>query len=225
MRRGGMTETRREMPPKFSNSRPNLYERLRRVLRRDPVWPEIWKGATIDLCAMALDAHNRSIASHCFRVAELASRLTQQFDWGGEREVDIVHNAGWLHDLGMIGIRDDILNKAGQVNEEEWEVVRRHPDIGADMMAPHPALAAFAPIVRHHHEHWDSSGYPVGLKGTDIPLGARIMAVAEAFDTITHERVYSARVLTPVEAIRDISEHSGYWYDPVVVDALQALYE
>ena len=214
-----MAETRREMSPKFSNSRPNLYERLRGVLWRDPVGPERWKLATIDLCAMAIDAHNRAIASHCFRVAELASRLTRKLG-RSQRDIELLSIAGKLHDLGMIGVRDDILNKAGQVNEEEWEVVRRHPDIGADMMAWHPALAAFAPIVRHHHEHWDSSGYPVGLKGTDIPLGARIMAVAEAFDTITHERVYSARVLTPVDAIRDINKHSGSWYDPAVVAAL-----
>ena len=219
-----MAETRREMSPQFSNSRPNLYERLRRVLRRDPVWPEIWKGATIDLCAQVLDARSREIASHCFRVAELASRLTQQLDWGAEREVDIVHNAGWLHDLGMIGVRDDILNKPGRMTLEDWEIMRRHPDIGADILAQHPALAVVAPIVRHHHERWDGSGYPAGLKGEVVPIGARIVAVAESFDFITNRWLYRANPLSAVDAIRDISEHSGSWYDPVVVNALRGLY-
>jgi response regulator RpfG family c-di-GMP phosphodiesterase len=219
-----MVETRREMSLKSSNSRRNLYERLRRVLRRDTFSQEIWTGATIDLCAQVLDACSRQIASHCSRVAELASRLTQQFDSGGKREVDIVHTAGWLHDLGMIGIRDDILNKVGPLSEDEWEIVRRHPDIGADILAQHPALAAVAPIVRHHHERWDGSGYPAGLKGDVVPTGARIVAVAESFDFITNKWIYRPKPLSTVDAIRDISEHSGSWYDPAVVDALHALY-
>jgi HD-GYP domain-containing protein (c-di-GMP phosphodiesterase class II) len=100
--------------------------------------------------------------------------------------------AGMLHDLGMIGVRDDILNKPGPLREDESEIVRRHPDIGADMIRWHPALAAVAPLVRHHHERWDGSGYPAGLKGEVVPMGARILAVAESFDTITNKRIYRA---------------------------------
>jgi response regulator RpfG family c-di-GMP phosphodiesterase len=220
---GEMAETGRQMSSKFSNSRSNLYERLRRVLRRDTVWPEIWKGATIDLCAMVLDARSRVIASHCFRAAELAARLAQLLDLG-EQDVDTVSTAGSLHDLGMIGVFDDVLNKPGSLTREEWVVMKRHPTTGADFLAPHPALAGVAPIVRHHHERWDGSGYPDGLKAEVVPMGARIVAVAESFDFITNKWLYRGDPLTALDAIRDISEHSGSWYDPAVVDALRALY-
>ncbi len=131
--------------------------------------------------------------------------------------------AGSLHDLGMIGIRDDILNKPGPLLDDEWEVMRRHPDIGADIIAWHPALAAVTPFVRHHHERWDGTGYPARLKAEVIPMGSRVLAVAEAFDTITNNRVYRASSLTSTDAIRDISEHSASWYDPAVVEALRLL--
>jgi HD-GYP domain-containing protein (c-di-GMP phosphodiesterase class II) len=184
---------------------------------------EALKEATIELAAQALDARDLSIASHCVRVAELAARLTQQFDLG-RRNVELFRMAGRLHDLGMIGVRDDILNRPGPLHEDEWEIMRRHPDIGADMVRWHPALAAVAPLVRHHHERWDGSGYPAGLRGDVIPMGARIVAVAESFDTITTKQIYRANTLGSADATRDISEHSGSWYDPAVVEALRALY-
>jgi HD-GYP domain-containing protein (c-di-GMP phosphodiesterase class II) len=178
---------------------------------------------TLDIAAQALDARDSYTASHSTRVSELAGRLGEHLELD-ERGVDLLRTAGSLHDLGMIGVRDDVLTKAGPPSEEEWEVIRRHPDIGADMLALHSALAEIAPLVRHHHERWDGTGYPAGLKGTDIPLGARIIAVAESLDAITHYRVYRPNHLTDLEAIRDISKHSGSWYDPAVVDALRALY-
>jgi HD-GYP domain-containing protein (c-di-GMP phosphodiesterase class II) len=228
MRRVGMVETTRNMSPKRSKSRPNLYERIRGSLRKGLVGSreeelQAWKQATIELAARALDARDLAIANHSARVAELAARLTEQLA-SGQRWVELMRMAGMLHDLGMIGVRDDILNKPGPLREDEWEIIRRHPDIGADMICWHPALAAVAPLVRHHHERWDGSGYPAGLKGEVVPMGARIMAVAESFDTITNKRIYRANPLTPVDATRDISEHSGSWYDPAVVAALRALY-
>ena len=98
--------------------------------------------------------------------------------------------------------------------------MRRHPDIGADMIAQHSALAEVAPIVRHHHERWDGSGYPAGLKGDVIPFGARILAVADSFDTITGTRLYRPSLMTPIEGVEDISRRANQWYDPNVVDAL-----
>ena len=224
---GGMVETWREMSPKLSNSRPNLYGRIRGSLRKGLVGSrveelEALKEASIELATGALDARDRAISSHCARVAELAARLTQQFALG-RRNVELMRMAGMLHDLGMIGVRDDVLYKPGALTREEWEVMKRHPDIGADLIAWHPALAAVAPLVRHHHERWDGSGYPAGLKGEIVPMGARIVAVAESFDFITNKWLYRVNPLTAVDAIRDISEHSGSWYDPAVVDALRAL--
>jgi response regulator RpfG family c-di-GMP phosphodiesterase len=178
---------------------------------------------TLELAATALDARDRYTQSHSIRVAELAARLGEGLGLGA-RECDLLHTAGSLHDLGMIGIRDDILSKPGPLNDQEWEIVRRHPDIGADMVAQHLALAEVAPLVRHHHERWDGTGYPVGLKGEAIPFGARILAVAESFDAITVERVYRRNHMTTLDAVRDISSHAGSWYDQGVVDALRALY-
>ena len=175
------------------------------------------------MTATTLGARDDNTESHSARVGELAGRLGERLGLG-ERECELLRRAGSLHDLGKIGVPDDILNKPGPLTEDEWEVMRRHPDIGADMLARHSALADVAPLVRHHHERWDGSGYPAGLKGTNIPIGARIIAVAESFDMITRKCVFRANHLTAQEAIRDISEHSRSWYDPEVVDSLRALY-
>src|SRR6266478_5901544 len=216
------------MAPKLSKSRPNLYERFRGSLRKGLVGSRIeelkaLKEATVELAAQALEVRDLAIARHCARVAELAARLTQQLDLG-RRNVELMRMAGKLHDLGMIGVRDDILNKPGPLSEEEWEIMRRHPDIGADMIAQHSALAEVAPIVRHHHERWDGSGYPAGLKGDVIPFGARILSVADSFDTITGARLYRRSLMTPLEGVEDISRRAGHWYDPNVVDALRELH-
>ncbi|HZK72831.1 MAG TPA: HD domain-containing phosphohydrolase [Clostridia bacterium] len=123
-----------------------------------------------------------------------------------------------------IGARDDVLNKPGALNDKEWEVMRRHPDIGANMVAQHPALAEVATLVRHHHERWDGTGYPAGLKGDVIPFGARILAAADSFDPITSTRIYRRSVMTPIEAVEDISRRANRWYDPDVVNALREIH-
>lgn len=181
------------------------------------------KNQTLDLAAQALDARDRYTESHSIRVSELAGKLGEHLELG-DRECELIRTAGSLHDVGKIGVRDDILNKAGPLSEEEWEIMRRHPDIGADMIAQHSALAEVAPIVRHHHERWDGSGYPAGLKEDVIPFGARILAVADSFDTITGARLYRASLMTPIEGVEDISRHANHWYDPNVVDALRELH-
>ena len=181
------------------------------------------KDQTLDLAAQALDARDRYTESHSIRVSELAGRLGEHLELG-DREVELIRTAGSLHDLGKIGVRDDILNKPGPLSEEEWEIMRRHPDIGADMIVQHSALAEVAPIVRHHHERWDGTGYPAGLKGDVIPFGARILSVADSFDTITGARLYRPSLMTPIEGVEDISRRANHWYDPNVVDALRELH-
>src|SRR6266542_5642900 len=181
------------------------------------------KDQTLELAAQALDARDRFTESHSIRVADLAGRLGEQLELG-DREVELIRTAGSLHDLGKIGVRDDILNKPGPLSEEEWEIMRKHPDIGADIIAQHSALREVAPIVRHHHERWDGSGYPAGLKGEVIPFGARILTVADSYDTITGARLYRPSLMTPIEAVEDISGRASNWYDPNVVDALRELH-
>jgi putative nucleotidyltransferase with HDIG domain len=181
------------------------------------------KDQTLELAAQALDARDRYTESHSIRVADLAGRLGEHLELG-DREVELIRTAGSLHDMGKIGVRDDILNKAGPLSEEEWGIMRRHPDVGADMIAQHSALAEVAPLVRHHHERWDGSGYPAGLKGEVIPFGARILSVADSFDTITGTRLYRRSMMTPIEGVEDISRRASHWYDPNVVDALRELH-
>jgi putative nucleotidyltransferase with HDIG domain len=181
------------------------------------------KDQTLELAAQALDARDRFTESHSIRVADLAGRLGEQLELG-DREVELIRTAGSLHDLGKIGVRDDILNKPGPLSEEEWEIMRKHPDIGADMIAQHSALREVAPLVRHHHERWDGTGYPAGLRGDVIPFGARILSVADSFDTITGARLYRQSVMTPIEGVEDISRRASHWYDPNVVDALREIH-
>jgi putative nucleotidyltransferase with HDIG domain len=181
------------------------------------------KDQTLDLAAQALDARDRYTESHSIRVSELAGRLGEQLELG-DLECELIRTAGSLHDLGKIGVRDDILNKPGPLTEDEWEIMRRHPDLGADMIEQHSALTDVAPLVRHHHERWDGTGYPKGLKGEVIPFGARILSVADSFDTITGPRLYRQSLMTPIEGVEDISRRASHWYDPNVVDALRELH-
>lgn len=177
----------------------------------------------LKLAAQALDARDRYTEMHSVRVAELASKLGQRMGLSS-RAVEDLSTAGALHDIGKIGIRDHILNKAGPLTPDEWDAMRAHAAIGADMIAEHSALAHLAPMVRHHHERWNGTGYPDGIRGEQIPLGARILAVADSFDTITGPRIYRPSSLTPIEGVEDISKHVEVWYDRQVVDALRDLY-
>ena len=178
---------------------------------------------TLQLAAETLDARDPYTESHSQRVADLAARIGDALALNG-REIEQLRTAGALHDLGKIGIRDDILNKAERLTDEEWDLMRRHPDIGADMIAKHSALATVAPLVRGHHERWDGSGYPLGLRGDSIPLGSRILAVADSYDTIATARIYRPSKMTTLEAIDDITQRAGSWYDPIVVNGLRQLH-
>ncbi|NQS92152.1 MAG: HD domain-containing protein, partial [Chloroflexi bacterium] len=122
-----------------------------------------------------------------------------------------------LHDIGKIGLPDEILNKPGPLTEEEWTIIKQHPLTGAEIVSPVKYLAPVAPIVQAHHEKFDGSGYPFGLKGNDIPLGSRIVSVIDAYVAIRDERVYSESH-THEEAIAEIRRSSGTHFDPVIVD-------
>src|SRR5690606_4748785 len=125
--------------------------------------------------------------------------------------------AGILHDIGKIGISDLILNKVGKLTDEEFEIVKSHTTIGAQMVRPIGFLQGISLIIKHHHERYGGGGYPEGISGTDIPLGARIMAVADAFDAMTYDRVYRAG-LEPDQAVEQLIQGRGTQFDPDVVD-------
>jgi putative two-component system response regulator len=119
--------------------------------------------------------------------------------------------------VGKIGVPEAILTKPGPLDEDEWALMRRHPEIGERICAPLAAFAAFGPIIRHHHERWDGSGYPDGLRGERIPIGARIVAVVDAFDAITHQRPYRA-ARSVADALGEIARLARRQFDPELAD-------
>ena len=158
--------------------------------------------------------------SHFCRLIGIAAGL-------GEKTVEILYNASPMHDVGKIGIPDHILLKPGKLTEEEWQVMRRHPRIGADIIGQHSddLLQSAWAIALCHHEKWDGTGYPTGLKGEDIPLMARIAALADVFDALTTERPYK-KAWTIEAAVSHIEAHAGSHFDPELIEPFrQALPE
>ncbi|GAD63470.1 HD-GYP domain-containing protein [Aquipseudomonas alcaligenes] len=158
--------------------------------------------------------------SHFCRLIGIAAGL-------GEKTVEILYNASPMHDVGKIGIPDHILLKPGKLNEEEWQVMRRHPRIGADIIGQHSdeLLQSAWAIALCHHEKWDGTGYPTGLKGEDIPLMARIAALADVFDALTTERPYK-KAWTIEAAVSHIEAQVGSHFDPGLIEPFrQALPE
>ena len=167
--------------------------------------------------ARAVDARDAYTGSHSERVADLAARLAMRL--GVDREqVELTRLAGSLHDLGKLAIPEEILRKPGPLSETERLVLERHPQIGFRMLES-LGVDPVADWVLHHHERWDGSGYPDGLPGDEIPLGARIIFVADAYDAMTSDRVYRDR-LTDDEAIAELERCAGSQFDPTIVDAL-----
>jgi HD-GYP domain-containing protein (c-di-GMP phosphodiesterase class II) len=124
-----------------------------------------------------------------------------------------------LHDVGKIGVPDQILEKPGRLTDEEYEVIKRHPMLGVEMLAPVEELAPAVPVVRYHHERFDGGGYPDGLRGEDILLIARVVCVADAFDTMARDRPYGYG-LSRRAALEEVERNSGTQFDPQIVRAL-----
>jgi HD-GYP domain-containing protein (c-di-GMP phosphodiesterase class II) len=157
--------------------------------------------------ANALEAKDVYTRGHSERVAGLARRIALAA--GVEpQSADTIAQAGLLHDLGKIGIPEGVLRKPGPLSADEWAVMRRHPIVGAQIVAPLEFFGDGAIIVRHHHERHDGSGYPDGLRGDLIPLGARIVAVADVYDALTSDRPYRVR-LSRAEAVRWLEAEAG----------------
>jgi putative nucleotidyltransferase with HDIG domain len=178
--------------------------------------------ATIEALAQAVDAKDQVTHDHVRRVQQNSLRLAERLGVSDQKELQALQAAGLLHDVGKIGIPEHILNKPGKLTTAEFEVMKRHPAIGADILSvigfPYPLI----PIVRHHHESWDGTGYPDGLAGEQIPIGARILQVVDCFDALTSDRPYRA-AMTTEEALKIVADRSGTMYDPRVVSALLAL--
>ncbi len=171
---------------------------------------------TIIALANAVDARDTYTGDHSQRMADLSTKIGMKMGLPKD-QIEALHWASILHDIGKIGVPDGILNKKGPLNKEEWITMKEHPLTGAQIVAPIKYLEPVSPIIRSHHEKYDGSGYPDGLSGEEIPLGARILAVVDAYIAIRDERVYS-QSHTHEEAIAEIRRCSGGQFDPEIVD-------
>ncbi len=166
----------------------------------------------------ALEAKDSFTADHSLRVSNMTERSCRLLNLS-EEETEIIHMAAHVHDIGKIGVPDAILTKAGPLTEAEWFHIRQHPHIGAKILQQSSGLEDIAKIVLHHHERWDGRGYPDGLKGTDIPLGSRIIAVCDSIDAMTAPRVYRS-MLSLEECREEIRKNRGTMYDPDIADTV-----
>ena len=174
--------------------------------------------STVETLATAIDSKDQVRPHHIGRVQDLASSLARALGIEGEAELKAIEAAVLLHDMGKLSVPEFILNKPGKLTPAEFERVKHHVTVAAQILSqidfPYPVV----PVVRHHHEHWDGTGYPDGLAGEAIPIGARIMAVVDCYDALTSHRPYRP-ALSGDEALQIIVDRRGTVYDPRVVNA------
>ncbi len=172
---------------------------------------------SIKALAQALEAKDEYTQGHSARVAEESVSIARYLSLS-DTEIQRIWLAGYLHDIGKIGIKEAVLNKPGKLDEEEWDLIQQHPVVAGRILGPIPELSDIIDIIVHHHERYDGSGYPDGLEGNSIPLGARILAVADTYDALTSRRPYRDS-LTLEEAHRILEEAAGTYLDPVIARA------
>jgi putative nucleotidyltransferase with HDIG domain len=180
--------------------------------------------STIETLAMAIDAKDQITHGHIRRVQSYAVGLARSIGISDDKLLKAIEAAALLHDMGKLAVPEHILNKPGRLTPAEFEKMKLHASVGADILSaidfPYPVV----PIVRHHHENWDGSGYPDRIRGTDIPIGARILSVVDCFDALTSDRPYRPR-LSDGEALGILLERRGSMYDPLIVDTFIRVYQ
>jgi putative nucleotidyltransferase with HDIG domain len=180
--------------------------------------------STIETLAMAIDAKDQITHGHIRRVQTYAVGLAQRIGIADQNQIKAIEAAALLHDMGKLAVPEYILNKPGPLTPAEFEKMKLHASVGADILSainfPYPVV----PIVRHHHENWDGTGYPDGLVGADIPIGARILSVVDCFDALTSDRPYRPK-LPDEEAIAILLKRKGNMYDPLVVDTFLEVHQ
>jgi len=193
-----------------------VLERTKQLHKANDDLKKLFMG-TIKALAQALEAKDEYTQGHSARVAEESVKIARYLSLS-EVEVQDIWLAGYLHDIGKIGIKESVLNKPGKLDPYEWECIQMHPVTAEKILAPIDELADVIKIVRHHHERFDGSGYPDGIKGSQIPLGARILSVADSYDALTSKRSYR-EALSQRDALAVLEQASGTQFDPVIVRA------
>ena len=176
--------------------------------------------AGVEVLSRAVDLRDSYTARHSDEMAELARQVGARLGLEG-MELLQLEFAARLHDLGKIGVPDQILRKPGPLTQQEWDVMRHHPDWGAEMLASIPGLETAAALVRSHHERFDGDGYPDGLKGEEIPLGSRIISACDAYQAMVSNRPYRPALGEGV-ALAELHDQAGRQFDPQAVEALSA---
>jgi response regulator RpfG family c-di-GMP phosphodiesterase len=193
-----------------------VQERTKQLSTANEDLQRLFTGS-IKALAQALEAKDEYTQGHSARVAEESVNIARYLSLS-DTEIQRMWLAGYLHDIGKIGIKEAVLNKPGKLNEEEWNLIQQHPVVAGRILGPIPELSDIIDIIVHHHERYNGSGYPDGLEGNSIPLGARILAVADTYDALTSRRPYRDS-LTIEEAYRIIEEAAGTYLDPVIARA------
>jgi putative nucleotidyltransferase with HDIG domain len=182
---------------------------------------EVSYEATLQALVTALDFRDNETQGHSFRVVEYAVLVAEKLGVGGG-ELTWIRRGAILHDVGKIGVPDAILRKPGKLDDDEWAEMRKHPEMGYRMLKHIPFLEPALDIVLSHQERFDGSGYPEGLKGEGIPLGARIFAVVDTFDAMTSDRPYR-KALSIEAACEEIARCSGSQFDPRVAECFLSI--
>jgi len=218
----------------FGFSRPSEVSRISQL---GPYWAEktahlmhklggdfstgIFAAESVSALNRALDARDISTGDHSRQIANLTEQVAMRM--GADfRQVHVIRRASLLHDIGKIGIPDKILQKPGPLDDHEWRIMRQHPEIGSRILQNSKTLKDVAELVLLHHERYDGSGYPFGLKGDKIPLGARILGVVDSFGAMTTNRIYR-KARSVDEALNELDRCSGTLYDPKIVSVFKTL--
>lgn len=174
------------------------------------------RGKTIHAIIRALYEKNKREEQHSNRVSLLCKRMGLELGFT-EGDINELKTVGLLHDIGKIAIDENILNKHGKLNAAEWEEIKRHTDIGYRILSTVNDMSEIANYVLHHHERWNGTGYPKGLKGQEIPFVSRIIAIADAYDAMTSERSYRLARSEDI-AIKELQKNAGIQFDPQLVN-------
>ena len=183
---------------------------------------ELFLGS-VSALSQAIDAKDGFTRGHADRVSRIAGAIAREMGLT-EQQIEHIELAGLLHDIGKIGVEDRVLMKPSRLDPDEITLMRRHPIYGASILEPSTALRPLVPLVLHHHENYDGSGYPEGLHAEEIPMGSRIIIVADAYEAMTSDRIYR-RAIGHERAIEQLNKYQGLQFDPKVVKALDKLLE
>ena len=174
---------------------------------------------TIEALSKAVDARDPYTRNHSSRVSHISEAMCRVMRMP-ENDIERIKWAGLLHDIGKIGIRDNILLKEGPLDRHERILMNQHPTIGAEIVAPATQLSSEAPLIKSHHEWFNGSGYPDGIEALDIPMGARVLTIADAYEAMTSSRPYRKTPLTHEQAIDQLEKFAGIQFDPTIVPIL-----